>query len=58
MRVSTMMANSKQEISEDDLQMMVALRRLRTYFLNGQFRAALNMLTEGLMREPKNPDQL
>lgn len=38
--------------------MMVALRRLRSYFLNGQFRAALNMLTEGLMREPKNIDQL
>lgn len=56
MRTSNMIANKNQHISEDDLQMMVALRRLRSYFLNGQFRAALNMLTEGLMREPKNID--
>ena len=31
--------------------MMVALRQLRTYFLNGEFKQAHNMLNDRLMRD-------
>ena len=40
------------------MNMMVALRQLRTYFLNGEFRSAHNMLTERLMRSLVNGEQL
>ena len=38
--------------------MMVALRQLRTYFLNGEFRQAHNMLTDRLMKDIPNKEQL
>ena len=41
-------------LTEADLQMMVALRQLRTFFLNGKFNLATNMLTEKLNRDCDN----
>jgi len=38
--------------------MMVALRQLRTYFLNGQFRAANSLLTDRIIREDPSSRQL
>ena len=52
------MSSSKNaDMSPQDLRMMVALRQLRTYFLNGEFRAAHNMLADRLMRQINNEDQ-
>lgn len=39
----------KSNLSEIDLQMMVSLRQVRTFFLNGDFRKAHGMLTQKLL---------
>ena len=43
--MATELASKNSNLCEEDLKMMVALRQLRTYFLNGEFRQAHNMLT-------------
>ena len=43
-------------LTESDLHMMVALRQLRTYFLNGRFGLATNMLSDRLRKDCDNID--
>lgn len=56
--MAVMSSSKNANMSEQDLQMMVALRQLRTYFLNGEFRAANTMLADRLMRQINNQDQI
>ena len=56
--MSTLIAKKNVDISEQDLQMMVALRQLRTHFLNAQFRAAHNLITDRFVRERPSESQL
>ena len=56
--MATELASKNSNLCEEDLKMMVALRQLRTYFLNGEFRQAHNMLTDRLMQDVLNTQQL
>lgn len=57
-KITTLIAKKNVDISEADLQMMVALRQLRSHFLNGQFRAAHNLLTDRFVRDRPDETQL
>ena len=57
-RITRAFASKHAELNEQDVQMMVSLRQLRIFFLNGEFKQAHNMLTDWLMRESSHPQQL